>query len=250
MAESADVPRTCAKCATVTLHRADEVGALHCMKCLARPSAVPPPIPTRIVVQKQGDGVVVGTIKLAGFIVALFFLLAIGTCVYVCGSVATTTSKSGDGPTEYDRMRARQAEADRARTQPDPAQPEHAVDEPVISAESRNTGGTQTAEEDLAVQRELVASNAVQRHCSKGNQKWKARSIAATFVPARFAKQTKHGLANVSVELEDKAIANGHTLWFQIGFAEDGSPTTITANKKISADICGMGAADKPFKLL
>lgn len=39
---------------------------------------------------RQRDGVVMGTIKLAGFIVALLVLGTVGMCVYVCGSVATT----------------------------------------------------------------------------------------------------------------------------------------------------------------
>jgi hypothetical protein len=81
-----DVPSSCAVCGQVTLHRPDSDGKLHCMACLARgaqPSVAPVPAQPK----KQGGDVVVGTIKTAGFIVAVLFLLSIATCVGVCGYI-------------------------------------------------------------------------------------------------------------------------------------------------------------------
>jgi hypothetical protein len=40
----------------------------------------------------KGGGIMIGTMKLAGFIFALVFLLSIGTCVFFCGSVAVHTT--------------------------------------------------------------------------------------------------------------------------------------------------------------
>jgi hypothetical protein len=56
----------------------------------------PPPQPQVVYVQQQksGGGIVTGTIKAAGFIMSLIFLLCVGTCVYVCGSAANESSTS------------------------------------------------------------------------------------------------------------------------------------------------------------
>lgn len=115
-----DVPAPCAKCGQTTLHRPATDGQLHCLRCLMVPASsqqhyapqqhYPPPPPQHMapqtfqalqahvmpppqqpqviqVQQKAGGGVIRGTIDFAKFIFALLFLLSVGTCVYVCGSV-------------------------------------------------------------------------------------------------------------------------------------------------------------------
>src|SRR4051812_49007363 len=89
-----DVPTNCSACAAVTLHRRGVDGRLHCLPCMmsamqVRPEVLAPQHPHVIQVQqKVGGGVVRSTIDAAKFILALVFLLFMGTCVYVCGSAA------------------------------------------------------------------------------------------------------------------------------------------------------------------
>lgn len=60
-----------------------------------QPQVQQPTVPPVIQVQqKPGGGVVRGTIDAAKFILAITFLLFMGTCVYVCGSAAKETSSS------------------------------------------------------------------------------------------------------------------------------------------------------------
>lgn len=101
----------CPVCRADVTHMQDATGAMRCVRCADQagaPLVVAPPIQmTAAQWRQQGqqqaparqrDGIVMGTIKLAGFVVALLILGSVGMCVYVCGSVAKPASKVDAAP--------------------------------------------------------------------------------------------------------------------------------------------------------
>lgn len=99
-AGSKDVPERCPKCQMTTLFRPDSQGTYHCLRCLGMAAAAAPAPatsgqPVNVTIKKQGDGIMVGTMKIAGFIVALVILLCAVTCVAglgMCGKVMSDAS--------------------------------------------------------------------------------------------------------------------------------------------------------------
>lgn len=103
-AGSKDVPEHCPKCKQTTLFRPDREGTYHCLRCLAGAASAPPaagPATVNVTMKKQPDGIMVGTMKVAGFIVALIILLCAVTCVAglgMCGKVVSDVKHaSGSG---------------------------------------------------------------------------------------------------------------------------------------------------------
>jgi hypothetical protein len=91
-----DVPEHCPKCKQTTLFRPDREGTYHCLRCLAgAASPSTPASPSTVVIKKPADGVMMTTIKFAGFLVALIVILGAVTCVAglgMCGQAINDSS--------------------------------------------------------------------------------------------------------------------------------------------------------------
>lgn len=127
------------------------------------------------------------------------------------------------------------------------------VTPPPRPAEIRNVSPVErapvyrTIEADSEHDRQIedVAMRAVYDRCSKHYVFREGSTLEGIAVAGR-----KHGeIVNVSVRLADPSKAAGNTLWYQIGLDRKGVPKTITANKQISAQMCGMSSSEMPIDL-
>jgi hypothetical protein len=194
---------------------------------MMRPSALapqvvqPPPQPPQpqvvYVQQKSGGGIVSGTIKAAGFIVSVIFLLVLGTCVYVCGSAANEVHKSSASLHE-----------DNATTPtPTPMSPPREQDPVYDIAEVEHAFDVRQAMES------------VYSECRKFAAWREGTELEGTYVEA--SRKAGHGaLVNVGVKLARPQLVNGNTLWYQVDLDKRGRPTKITPTKSVGQGLCAV----------
>lgn len=87
--------------------------------------------------------------------------------------------------------------------------------------------------------------HAVYERCSKFAAFREGSALEADYVPEMGKYKA---MSNVSVELADPSKAQGNTLWYQVTFA-NGKPSTVAANKRVSAQLCGFERPDMALPL-
>lgn len=129
-----------------------------------------------------------------------------------------------------------QAQVDaEAKAAADAAKPK----EPTYADVTASNFGSE-AENKIAAERIPAAMKAVYELCNETVWEWRAGAkLDGTAVVA--AKGRKFGqLVNVSVDFKDKSVTSGHVLHYQVGFDAKGAPTTIRAEKEVSAEFCAL----------
>lgn len=137
-----------------------------------------------------------------------------------------------------------------AKDKPEPGksapEPAPAPAEPTFSSETQRRDAAQDAPDlydgvarDVRIEREQSAMRALYERCSSTNAAWReGPEIEGTYVYP--SKKEPGARVNVSVKLPRRdEVARGNVLFYRVDF-HDGKPKRFLANKKISAELCGL----------
>lgn len=202
----------CTTCNQQRPFKSDTNGVFHCMGCAARPTM------PKAKKRSYDEAIFFGVVAVAG-------VIGIAWC-----SSGDDDSKKRDVPPIPVSAYHLNDPAPTPSISPAPAEESSEVAPTFAPGEDMDNKPANIAKADAA---EL----AVYERCSKHAVFREGSSLDGTYVPPMGKR--KFELVNVSVKLAHPEKADGNVLWYEVDF-ENGKPSTITGQKEISSQMCGL----------